>query len=152
VALAIVLWPLAWPSAWTVEGRRACQVPPGEDPFLVNYAPTCGEPMEQFHERVRLLVHDLEPHAVVFTGWCLLYPYYYVAHVELGRTDLVFLQDYPHPYYFELADSAVEFTEENAPHRPVYFTHVVRKVAERFEMTPVPRGRDTLYRVGAKKK
>ena len=151
-ALAVVLWPLLWPSAWTVEGRRACQVPPGEDPFLVNYAPTCGESMDRFHDRVRLLVRDLEPDAVVFTGWCLLYPYYYVAHVEQGRTDLVFFQDYPHPYYFELADSAVEFTELNAPHRPVYFTHVVRKVAEKFEMTPVVRGRDTLYRVGAKKK
>ena len=147
LGLGIVLWPLARPGAWNVEGRRECRVPPEEDPFRVEWSPTFQEPIDQFHQRVRELVHDLEPGAIVFTGWCPLYAYYYVAHVELDRTDLVFLQDYPHPYTFELADSAVEYAAEMSPFRPVYFTHVVRKVAERLEMAPVRRGRDTLYRV-----
>ena len=88
---------------------------------------------------------------MVFTGWCHLYPYYYVAHLENGRTDLTFIQDYPHPYHFELADSALEYVKhlkQVSPHRPVYFSGVVTKVADAFEMEETRRGSETLYRVG----
>lgn len=152
IALAVVLWPLAWPSSWSVEGRRECLVPPGEPPFRVLYAPTCKEPIDVYHQRVRELVHDLEPGAVLFTGWDLLYPDYYVAHVESDRKDLVFVQDYPQADCHELADSAVEYAEEMAANgHPVYFTHVVGKIAAKFELDEVQRGRDKLYRLGAKK-
>ena len=150
LALAIVLWPLIWPSSWSVERRRECLVPPGEEPFCVLYAPTCQEPIEVYHQRVRDLVHDLEPGAVLFTGWTLLYPDYYVAHIEMGRTDLIFVQDYPQADCFELADSAVEYAEEMAATgHPVYFTHIVGKIAAKFELAEVHRGRDTLFRDGS---
>jgi hypothetical protein len=152
LALAVVLWPLIWPSSWSVEGRRECRVPPGEDPFRVLHAPTCDEPIDAYHQRVRELVRDLEPGAVLFTGWTLLYPDYYVAHVEMGRTDLIFVQDYPQADCFELADSAVEYAEEMAGGgHAVYFTHVVAKIAKKFELAKVQRGRDKLFRLGAKK-
>ena len=152
LALAIVLWPLVWPSSWSVEGRRECCVPPGEPAFRVLYAPTCKEPIDVYHQRVRDLVHDLEPGAVLFTGWDLLYPDYYVAHIEMGRTDLIFVQDYPQADCFELADSAVEYAQEMASTgHSVYFTHKVGKIAAKFEFTQVQRGRDTLQRLGPKK-
>jgi len=116
-------------------------VPPEEDLVRV-------ETSAKLHQAARELVHDLEPGARLFTGWNPLYLYYYVAYVEGQRQDLEFFQDYPHPDYFELADSAVEYVKETAPARPVYFTHVVPKVAELFEMTPVRKGQETLYRVG----
>jgi hypothetical protein len=144
LGLAVVLWPLAWPEAWNVEHRRDAWTPVEEDLFLVEHSP-------ELHEAARRLVDDLEPDAVLFTGWCPLYAYYYVAFVERGRTDLAFYQDYPRAYYFELADSALDYVKEASRTRPVYFTHVVRKVAAAFEMTPVRRGRETLYRVGRAK-
>ncbi len=152
LALALVLWPLAWPSSWTAEGRRECRVPPGEPPFRVLYAPTCKEPIDVYHQRVRDLVRELEPGAVLFTGWDLLYPDYYVAHVEMGRTDLIFVQDYPQADCFQLADSAVEYAHEMASTgHAVYFTHIVGKIVAKFELAEVRRGRDTLYRLGPRK-
>ena len=151
LALVVILWPLFWPGSWSVERRRECRVPPGEDPFRVLYAPTCKEPIEVYHQRVRAMVRDLEPGAVLFTGWTLLYADYYVAHVELGRTDLVFVQDYPQADCFELADSAVEYAAEMASTgHAVYFTHIVGKIAAKYRLTEVQRGRDKLYRMGPK--
>jgi len=144
LGLAVVLSPMAFPGAWNEEGRRRCWAPPEAEPLGVEYSPT-------FHSRVRLLVRDLEDDAVLFTGWSQLYPCYYVAHVEQGRTEMVFFQDYPQPYHFELADSALKYVRRMAPTRPVYFTHVVKKVDEEFELEAVRRGRQTLYLVGSQK-
>ena len=122
----MVIGPLLFADAWNVERRRETWVPPEEDPFRVEYS-------AEFHDRVRRLIDDLEQNAVVFTGWCHLYPYYYVAHLEKGRTDLVFIQDYPHPDHFELADSALEYVKylkEVSPGRPVYFSGLVTKAAD----------------------
>ena len=145
--LCLVLWPMLSADAFNSEGRRIANLPPEEQdaPFGVEYS-------TEFHQHVRELIADFEPDAVVFTGWCLVYPYYYVAHVEMGRTDMEFLQDYPHPYHFELADSALAYVEEVSPHRPVYFTHIVAKVAEVFEIEPIRRGGETFFRVGKRLK
>jgi hypothetical protein len=64
---------------------------------------------------------------------------------------LLFFQDYPHADYYELADSAVDHVRRTSPARPVYFTHIVRRVSELYELTPVKRGEETLYKVGKKK-
>ena len=145
--LCLVLWPMLSAEAFNSEGRRIANLPPDEQdaPFGVEYS-------TEFHQHVRELITDFEPDAVVFTGWCLVYPYYYVAHVEMGRTDMEFLQDFPHPYHFDLADSALAYVEEVSPHRPVYFTHIVAKVAKVFEIEPVRRGGETFFRVGKRLK
>ena len=141
LGLAVVISPMLFAGAWNDEGRRECWVPPEAAPFRVEYSAT-------FHRQIRLLVDSLEDDAVLFIGWSQLYPCYYVAHVEQGRTRMVFIQDYPHPYHFQLADSALEYVRRAAPTRPVYFTHVVEKVEERFQLEAVRRGGQTLYRVG----
>lgn len=139
-----VLLPMTFPRAWNEEGRRKCWVPPEEDPPRVEYS-------ARFHQDVRELIGKLEDDAVVFTGWCVIYPYYYVAHVEQGRTGIVILHDYPTANHFELADSALEYVKhvkQVTPDRPIYFTHVVRKVADVFELEPAHTGLENLYRVG----
>ena len=141
VGLGIVGWPMLQAGAFNEEGRRTCWVPPEEDPPRVEYS-------AEFHRDVARLIDELPADSVVFTGWCLLYPYYYVAHVEKGRTDLRFIQDYPHPDHFELADSAFEYVKEVSPQRPVLFTHRVKRVAESFELSPIRCGKETFYRVG----
>lgn len=147
VGLLVVLLPMVLPGAWTREGRRAHWLPPEERdwPGMAYSA--------EYHQELRELIGKLEDDAVVFTGWCHLYPYYYVAHVEQGRTGMVFLHDYPTAHRFRLADSAVEYVKHLkrvTPERPIYFTHVVEEVAEHFRFDPQPthRGFEDLYRVG----
>jgi len=146
LGLAVVLLPMAFADAWTVEGRRKAWLPPDE-----RDAPAGVEYSAKFHEQVRAVVDGLEPDAVVFTGWCMLYPYYYVGHVEQGRTDLTFIQDYPQAYHFALADSALEYIERlkrESPRRPVYVTDANHEVTRRFEIERVRLGTTTLYRLG----
>jgi len=141
VGLAVVIWPMLFADAWNVENRRRCQVPPEEDPFRVDYS-------AEFHEEVRLLIDDLERDSVVLTGWCLLYPYCYVAYVEKDRDDLTFIQDHPQIYEFELADSLIEHIEQLAATRPVFLVHVERKDGKDiFQVEEVVRGSQTMYRV-----
>ena len=52
---------------------------------------------------------------------------------------------------FELADSALAFIKQvkrDTPTRPIYFTHVVGKVAARYRFEKAYEGLETLYRVG----
>ena len=144
--LCLVIWPMAFTDAWNVEGRRRVWLPPQEQdtPFRVEYS-------AQFHRQVRELIDDLEPDAVVFVGWCLVYPYYYVAHVEQGRTQMQFIHDYPMKDHFDLADSALEYVRQVSPQRPVYFADhraIEKRPGKLFELRPVRRGRELLYRVG----
>jgi len=141
LGVAVVASPMAFPGAWNEAGRRRCWVPPDAEPSRPNDS-------AEFHQEVRLLVAHLEDDAVLFTNWDWLYPCYYVARVEQGRTRMAFFQDYPLPYQRELADSAVDYVRRTAPTRPVYFTHVVVKVDDLFELEPVRRGGQALYRVG----
>ncbi len=152
VGLGVIAWPMLLADAWK-DGRRNFWLPPGEeDAFQIKDSP-------KFHREVRQLIKALEPNALVFTGWCTLYPYYYVARIEQGRTDLQFIQYDPHPGQKELAKSAVEHIQEVLlkRQRPVYFTvpaeyfdRAGKKLAELFEVGPVRRGRETLYRVREK--
>ncbi|MBN2475933.1 MAG: DUF2723 domain-containing protein [Pirellulales bacterium] len=145
-AVAVVVWPMLFAAAWDREHRRAYWVPPEElDSVGVEYS-------TGYHRDVRELLGKLEDDAVVFTGWCHLYPYYYVALVEQGRTGMEFYIDYVdgfnHP---ELADSAVQFVrhiKQTTPERPIYFTHIVRRIAELYEFEPAHEGLERLYRVG----
>ena len=142
VGLIVVICPMLWADAWDPQGRRMAWVPPEErDTLGVEHS-------AEFHRQVRELIDDLEDDAVVVTGWCTLYPYYYVAHVEQRRTGMVFIQNFPQKDHLELADSLLQYVEEVSPHRPVYFTDRRQRAAERFELHPIQRGRETLYRVG----
>jgi len=148
-AVVIVGWPMLFADAWNEEGRRAFWLPPEEaiDWPGVAYC-------EEYHNDVGELLSKLEDDAVVFTGWCHLYPYYYVAHLEQGRTKMRFFLDYHdgtnRPV---LADSAVEMVKsvkQITPERPIYFTHVVGQIAEFYEFERVHEGfgPEPLYRVG----
>jgi len=148
--LVVVVWPMFFADAWDNEGRRAYWVPEEElDSVGVEYS-------AQFHDDVRWFIGGLEDDAVVFTGWCVLYPYYYVAHVEQSRTDMVFVHDYPTAGRFVLADSALEYIREMkriTPERPIYVTGEPPNVAEAFELEEAHRDPDgnTVYRIGAPK-
>ena len=150
VGVFVVAWPMFFASAWDDEGRRAYWVPEEErDSVGVAYS-------AQFHDDVEWFIDGLEDDAVVFTGWCVLYPYYYVAHVEKGRTDMVFLHDYPSAGRFVLADSAIDYIREikrTTPDRAIYVTGEPPNVAAAFELEAAHEDpdRNLVYRVGSPK-
>jgi hypothetical protein len=74
------------------------------------------------------VVERLEPDAIVFTDWYWLYPYYYAAHIELGRTGMQFVETYSRSDKPGLADSIVEFVQANYPDRPIYFSQRVQEI------------------------
>lgn len=138
--LAAALWPGFQEDAWTPEGRRTVWVPKGEPPFRVMYS-------EKLKRDLTSLVSTLEDDAVLFTDWDLLYPCYYVAHVEERRTGIRFIQTYPAIGQQELAESARELIREMLPDHPVYILEPLPELANEFAFEPTIRGGWTLFRL-----
>ena len=67
-------------------------------------------------------VEQMKPNTVVFMDWYWLYTYYYIAHVELGRTDLRFIEPTPRADKWGLPDSVIDFIQANIDSRPIYFS------------------------------
>jgi hypothetical protein len=119
----ILLLFLSIPSAYIAEAVRAGRIeflntmygnfPFNEYPYPVN------EP-ERVYQQAKTLVDKLEDNAIVFTDWETLYPLYYVAHVEEGRTGMAFHETFPQDGVTRLADSAVTYIEANMERRPIY--------------------------------
>jgi hypothetical protein len=141
VLLVTILLPIFAADAWTDEGRRAVWVPEGEPPFEVAHP-------RALHDEITAIVNALEDDAVLFTDWAMLYPFYYVAHVEQGRTNMVFVQRHPALGQTRLADSAVEYIRREARTRPVYLPEPPQQVTDVFSLEPVVRGGSFLFRVG----
>jgi hypothetical protein len=99
------------------------------------------------HDDAEALVSALEPDAIVFTGWDVLYPYYFVAHVEQGRTGMAFHETYPQEGMNGLAESTADYIAASLP-RPVYFQEQPQgAVALRLEIKPVRKNGIRLYQV-----
>ncbi len=100
----------------------------GRMPFIGTEGYLVDRNTEQVGPVARAVVERLEPDAVVFTDWYWLYPYYYAAHIELGRTGMQFIETYSRSDKPGLADSIVQFVQANYPDRPIYFSQRVREI------------------------
>ncbi len=99
------------------------------------------------HDEAEVLVNALEPDAILFTGWDVLYPYYFVAHVEQGKTGLAFHETYPQDGMNGLAESTADYIAASLP-RPVYFAERPTGAnATRFTFKPVIKDGIRLYQV-----
>ncbi len=77
--------------------------------------------MEARRLTIRGAMDDLPENAAVLIGWDLLYNYAYVAHVELGRTEMTFMEAYPYANKEGMAESLVAYlTKELYNGRPVF--------------------------------
>jgi len=86
--------------------------------------------------------------AIIFLNWDLLYPSYYVAHVELGRTDLMFVESYPADDQDGLADSVLEFIAAHQTEQPVFVSDRLPELsAAGYHLAPLRVGAMRLYRV-----
>lgn len=125
--LAFAVWPILQPR---LEGLAAGQVAFEFDEY------------PEYNENIKLIaaatVADLPWNGIVFTDWDMMWPYYYTAHLESDRTDLMFIETYPADDQEELANSLMEFVIANLGQRPMLFTqHVPQLEAlENIQMGP----------------
>jgi hypothetical protein len=86
---------------------------------------TTGNPFEEqkaylaWKNQIRATAGALEKNATVFMDWNNVYPYYYVSYLELGRTDLAFIEAEPYSGHSGLPSSTVDYIR--SCQRPVYF-------------------------------
>lgn len=100
------------------------------------------------HPALTATVSELPEGAIVLTDWELLYPFFYVAHVELGRTDLMFHETYAADDQRGLADSVVDYVREQSATRPVLVSERLPELsASGFSYVPVRVGPTSLLKV-----
>lgn len=90
----------------------------------------------------------LEPDALVFTEWHWLYPYYYAAHIEQGKTATRFIETYPRADTRGLAASVLAYVADNIDSRPIYLTSRDTAFTQTgYRLRPVQMGPQLWYRV-----
>lgn len=121
----------------------------GEAPETFGYHPGSG--FEAYRATLRAMVDDLAVGAVVFTTWDDLYPLYHVAHLESGRTDLVFHETRPADDQPDLADSSVGYIIDRVAAGAVVLVEdrEPQLVAAGLELAPTRIGPVTMYLVSA---
>lgn len=94
------------------------------------------------HENASLLVDNLEDNAVVFTTWVTIYSYYFVSHVEQGRTNMRFHELYPTGNMDGIAQSTVDYIKRDFDKRKFYFEYPPGEdVTSLFSVEQVERGK-----------
>jgi hypothetical protein len=137
---AAAIWPVALPRLPALRAGRVPQFPFEHYPV--------SDDLAQEHLRLRLVVQRLEPGALLFAEWRRLYPYYYVAHVEEGRSDLRFAELQPHRVGESEETSVIEYVGRQLKERAVYLERCLPELAHAGLICwPVPAGVDTLYRM-----
>jgi hypothetical protein len=86
----------------------------GHYPYPVN------DPQYPYRDAKQIL-SQVEDNAIIFTDWSMVYPLYYVAQVEQGRTGISIHETYPAMTPRPFADTAVQYVEDNYGTRPIYF-------------------------------
>jgi len=77
---------------------------------------------EVVRDEAKKLVDAVEDDAVVFLGWNLLFPSYFVAHIEEGRTAMDFHEAIlRHRDTADIYESTAEYVREVVAYRPVYY-------------------------------
>ena len=141
VAVVVVgVWPVFAPNMILVRiGRPA---------FDFDGYPADSFGMNGVHRQATAIVRSLDENAIVFTDWYWLYPFYYAAHIEQGRTDLMFIETIPYIEGGELADSVIPYVHGRLADHPILFSkrqYKLRAAGYTFHVVPV--GPTTLYRV-----
>ncbi len=120
----------------------------GRTPFIGVEGYLVDGNTERVGRVARSVVERLEPNAIIFTDWYWLYPYYYAAHIELGRTGMQFVETYSRSDKPGLADSIVQFVQASYPDRPIYFSQRVREIEMAgFTYRNVSTGAGQLYKL-----
>jgi hypothetical protein len=88
----------------------------------------------------QLVLEYVEDDAIIFTDWDMLYVYYYVAHIEQGRTGISIHETYPQDGIEEFAESAFSYIADSIKTRSVYFTDPPFEVRQIYQVRRVRSG------------
>jgi hypothetical protein len=133
---------------WPIFAPNRTAVVEGEVPFDFQAYPVDAYTLNELHPTVTAFVQALDRDAIVFTEWGMLYPFYYAAHVEQGRTDLIFVETLPHSETRGLAPSLLDYIQAHIDQRPIFFTEPVSDItAAGYTLKPRRVGSIQLYQV-----
>jgi hypothetical protein len=118
------------------------------DADFEEYPIAAYDDLETVHSLLTLFIKEAPQNAIVFMDWELLYPSYYVAHVEMGRTDLAFIETYPADDQDGLAESVVAFIADQQADHPIFvMDRLPELVTAGSRLSPVDFGGIRLYQV-----
>jgi len=110
----------------------------GKLPFLSDPGYVVDSSFNLNYKQVSLIVKDLKPNAIMFQGWSVLYPYWYAANIEQGRTDLRFIEQDPYHQSLGFPASTIDFIRANVGEHPIYLAAFQSEVAQAgFKLIPV---------------
>jgi hypothetical protein len=111
---------LVWLAVAPVYESRAAFLQEGEARWDFMGLPSNRE-LNNWRTLVRYNVRAMETDTIVLMDWYNLYGYFYAAHVEEGRTDLLFLEAYPYSTRPGMPDSLLVYIGDRLDEgRPVY--------------------------------
>lgn len=117
----------------------------GTVPFAFDEYPVYSESLLPI---ARATVLDLPDNSIVFTDWDMMWPYYYAAAVENGRTDLTFIETYPADDQDGVAASVLEYVAGHIADQPIYFTERESALQEAgYQFSPARMGPTRLVKI-----
>lgn len=117
----------------------------GTVPFAFDEYPVYSESLLPI---ARATVLDLPDNSIVFTDWDMMWPYYYAAVVENGRTDLTFIETYPADEQEAIADSVLGYIAAHIADQPIYFTEREPALQEAgYQFSPARMGPTRLVKI-----
>jgi hypothetical protein len=140
--VAVGVWPIFAPNMPLIQmGRPA---------FHFDGYPADNVGMAGIHPQATAVVRSLDQDAIIFTDWYWLYPFYYAATIEQGRTDLMFIETTPFVEGGGLAASIIPYVQDHLAGHPIFFARRQPAMTRAgFTFQPVHVGPMTLYRVQA---
>ena len=120
----------------------------GKLPFMSDPGYVVDGSFNLSYKQVQLVVKDLESNAIMFQTWNVLYPYWYAANIEQGRTDLRFIEQDPYHQSSGFPVSTIDFIRANVGKHPIYLSAYQSEVQQAgFKLTPVSLGFAHFYKV-----
>jgi hypothetical protein len=140
LVFVFALWPLFRPQKDAVLA--------GRNPFDFDEYPVYDENLQKI---AIATVLELPEGAIVFTGWDMVWPYYYAAHIIEARRDLTFIETYPADDLDGVADSVVDYIAVHVNNHPIFFGEREPALLEAgYTFAPARYGPTRLSRVIAK--
>lgn len=110
----------------------------GKLPFLSDSSYVVDSNFNLSYKQVSLVVKDLKPNAIMFQNWDVLFPYWYAADIEQGRTDLRFIEQDPYHKSSGFPASTIDFIRANVGKHPIYLADYQSEVQQAgFKLIPV---------------
>ena len=144
VEIAVALLVLVF-ALWPVFRPQKDAVIAGEVPFNSDEYPVFDENLQNFASAAVLKMPEK---AIIFTDWDMVWPYYYVAHIQERRRDLTFVETYPADDVDSVAVSVVDYVAMNLADHPIFFGEREQALLKAgFDFTPARLGPARLFRV-----